>query len=127
MAPRGTIFSLMQDWQVAAEAALSRKAEDVVVLDIGAISSFTDHFVICNGTNSRQTQAIAGAVEDTLRENGLRPLGIEGMQKGEWILMDYGDFIVHIFSPEKRTFFDLERLWKTAPRVEVPAAATSAS
>jgi len=117
----------MQDWQVAAEAALSRKAEDVVMLDIGAISSFTDHFVICNGTNARQTQAIADAVEDALREAGLRPLGIEGAQKGEWVLMDYGDFIVHIFSPEKRAFFDLERLWKTAPRLEVPEAAASAS
>jgi len=126
-APRETIFSLMKDWQTAVEAAQSRKAEDVVVLDIGAISSFTDHFIICNGTNQRQTQAIAGAVEDALREEGLRPLGIEGMQKGEWILMDYGDLIIHIFSPEKRAFFDLERLWKTAPRLAVPEAAASAS
>jgi len=117
----------MKDWQTAVEAAQSRKAEDVVVLDIGAISSFTDHFIICNGTNQRQTQAIAGAVEDALREEGLRPLGIEGMQKGEWILMDYGDLIIHIFSPEKRAFFDLERLWKTAPRLAVPEAAASAS
>ncbi len=111
------------DWQVALEAAASRKAEDPVVLHIGAISSFTDHFILLTGNNQRQAHAIADAVEASLKERGLRPLGIEGRQSGGWVLMDYGDFVVHIFSPEKRTFYDLERLWKAAPRVPMPEAA----
>ena len=111
------------DWQVALEAAASRKAEDPVVLHIGAISSFTDYFILLTGNNQRQTQAIADSIEASLKERGLRPLGVEGRQSGEWVLMDYGDFVVHIFSPEKRTFYDLERLWKSAPRVPLPAAA----
>jgi ribosome-associated protein len=110
----------MQDWEVAIEAAQEKKAEDIVVLNIGAISSFTDHFILCSGNSARQTQAIAGGVEEKLREAGLRPLGVEGRQVGQWILLDYGDFIVHIFTPEKREFFNLERLWNKAPRVAVP-------
>ena len=113
----------MQDWEVAVQAAISKKAEDLSVLDIGKVSSLADYFVIANGTNSRQTQAISDAVQDALRERGLRPLGVEGQQNGEWILLDYGDMIIHVFSPEKRMFYDLERLWKTAPRIPVPAAA----
>ncbi len=113
----------MQDWEVAVQAAISKKAEDLSVLDIGKVSSLADYFVIANGTNSRQTQAISDAVQDALRERGLRPLGVEGHQNGEWILLDYGDMIIHVFSPEKRMFYDLERLWKTAPRIPVPAAA----
>ena len=113
----------MDNWEVAVQAAQSKKAEDVTVLNIGAVSSFADQFVICSGTNTRQTQAIADAVEDDLRNEGVRPLGVEGRQHGEWILMDYGDFIVHIFAPEKREFYGLERLWRNAPRLPVPEAA----
>ena len=116
-------IDLEGDWKLAVEAAASRKAEDPVVLHIGAISSFTDYFVLLTGANQRQTQAIADAIERDLRDKALRPLGVEGRQAGEWILMDYGDFLVHIFSPEKRAFYDLERLWKAAPRVPLPAAA----
>ncbi|MBI1352816.1 MAG: ribosome silencing factor [Acidobacteria bacterium] len=113
----------MQHWQLAVEAAQSRKAEDIVVLHIGEVSSFAEYFLVCNGTNIRQTQAISDAIEETLRAEGWRPLGIEGRQNGEWVLMDYGDLVVHIFTPEKRKFYDLERLWRNAPRVPVPEAA----
>ncbi len=113
----------MQDWEVAVQAAYSKKAEDVVVLDIGAVSTFTDHFVICSGASARQTQAISEAVERALRSEGYRPLGIEGRQHGGWVLMDYGAFVVHVFTPEKREFYDLERLWKKAPRLPLPEAA----
>ena len=113
----------MQDWEVAAQAALEKKAENVILLDIGKVSSLTGHFVVATGTNSRQTQAIAEGIRNGLRERGLRPLGVEGLNQGEWILMDYGDFLVHIFTPEKRGFYDLERLWSNAPRTTVSEAA----
>ncbi len=111
----------MEDWEAAVQAALSRKAVDLTVLHIGAVSTFTDHFIICNGANSRQVQAIADAVRADLKTERLRPISIEGYQAAEWILLDYGDFVMHVFSPEKRAYYDLERLWKTAPRLPVPA------
>ena len=114
----------MEPWQIAVEAARSKKAEDIVVLDIGKVSSFTDSFVVCTGTNVRQTQAIANAVQEKLREEGWRPMGVEGEQRGEWILVDYGDMLVHVFTPEKRAFYDLERLWSKAPRIPVPEEAS---
>lgn len=113
----------MQAWEIAVHAAQSKKAEDIRVLHIGEVSSFTEHFVLCNGTNPRQTQAIADAIEEALRAEGLKPLGVEGKSNGDWVLLDYGDFIVHIFTPEKRAFYDLERLWRGAPSVPVPEAA----
>lgn len=113
----------MQPWEVAVIAAQSKKAEDMTVLDIGAVSSFTEQFIICSGTNVRQTQAIAEAVEEELRQAGFKPLGVEGRQHGEWILMDYGDFIVHIFAPEQREHYGLERLWRNAPHLPLPEAA----
>ncbi len=113
----------MEDWEVAVQAAHSRKAVDLKVLHIGAISTFTDHFVICTGTNSRQVQSIADSVQSDLKKEGLRPMSIEGYENADWILLDYGDFVFHAFSPEKRTYYDLERLWRTAPTVPVPVAA----
>jgi len=103
----------------AVHAAQDKKALDVVVLDLRKVGGFTDYFVICTGNNSRQIQAIAEAVKDTLRkEFGERPLLSEGVDKSEWILLDYFDFVVHIFSPECRTFYDLERLWGNVERHE---------
>lgn len=113
----------MENWQLAVEAAQARKAEDIVVLHVGEVSSLTEYFVVCSGTNTRQTQAIADSIEERLREEGWRPMGIEGKRMGEWVLMDYGDLVVHIFSPQKRKFFDLERLWRNAPQIPVPEAA----
>lgn len=103
----------------AVRAAQSKKAFDVVVLDLRKAGSFTDYFVICSGKSGRQIQAIADAVKDTLKtELGERPLLAEGIDKSEWILLDYFDFIVHVFSVECRAFYGLERLWGNAERHE---------
>jgi len=113
----------MADWKEAVRAAQSKQAQELVVLDIRGVSSFTDTFILCSGSNARQMQAISGAIEDSLKQTGSRPIGVEGYETAHWILMDYGDFIVHIFSEEARGFYDLERLWKNAVRVPVPEAA----
>ena len=91
---------------------------DLVVLDLRKAASFTEYFLICTGASTRQVQAISNAVEEALLKNGKRPGHIEGYSSAEWILLDYGDFIVHVFGPASRRFYDLERLWRDAPRVE---------
>ncbi len=98
-------------------AAEERKAYDLRVLQLGEVTSFTDYFLICSGTSGRQVQAIADAVEQTMKGEGVRPLQIEGYKNGRWVLMDYGDFVVHIFDQETRLFYRLERLWADAPDV----------
>jgi ribosome-associated protein len=105
--------------EAAARAALGRKAEDVVVLDLRAAADFTDFFVLVSGTNQRQLVAIADAVLDTLRAQGRRPAHTEGYPRQEWILLDFGSFVVHAFTPRSRSFYDLERLWGGATRMEV--------
>jgi ribosome-associated protein len=103
----------------AVQAARDKKAIDVVVLDLRKAGGFTDYFVICTGTNPRQINAIADGIEHTLRtEFGERPALAEGVHKSEWILLDYFNFIVHVFSRECRAFYDLERLWGNAQRIE---------
>ena len=109
---------------IAAEAASERKASDIVALDIRAIASFAEFFLICSGTNTRQVQAIADEVLERLRADGSRPLNTEGYESGTWILLDYGDFIVHVFTEESRQFYQLERLWRDAERVELPERIT---
>lgn len=104
-----------------ADAALGRKAADLVVLDIAAISSVADYFVICSGRSDTQVQAIADAIEHRLRRAGHRPLAVEGRERGQWILLDYGDVVVHVFYAPVREFYDLERLWSRATRVPLPA------
>ncbi len=102
------------------EAALDKKAENVAVLDLRGRCDFTDYFVICHGTSSRQVLAIAEAVEDRLAKTlRLEPGHVEGRRTGEWILLDYLDFIVHVFLDEKRAFYGLERLWGDARRLEL--------
>ena len=103
-----------------AEAAFDKKAVDLVVLDVGALTSIADFLLICTGRSDRQVQAIAQAVEGELREHGQRPLAIEGMSRGQWVLMDCGDVIVHVFYQPMRDFYDLERLWAHAPGVQLP-------
>ena len=103
----------------AALAALDKKATDVVVLDVRASASFTDYFLLLTGANQRQLLAIVEAVEEALRAEGLRTGHSEGYPRQEWILLDYGDFVVHVFSPRVRSFYDLERLWGGAARQEV--------
>ena len=105
-------------WLVAAQAAESKKAVRLVVLDLRDVSGFTDYFVICSGANSRQIQAIAEEIEMQLKRGGRYALGIEGYEHAEWILADYGDFIVHVFSEPARAFYDLERLWRHAKPVQ---------
>lgn len=101
------------------DAAMDRKATDVVVLDLRRAHGFTDYFVICSGTNPRQIKAIADAIETSLKALKMRPNHIEGYERGEWVLIDCFDFIVHIFNLETRTFYALERLWGNADRIEV--------
>lgn len=104
---------------IAARAATDKKATDLVVLDLREVASFTEYFVICTGASTRQVQAISNSVEEALLKNAKRPLHIEGYSSAEWILLDYGDLIMHVFSQASRRFYDLERLWRDAPRVEV--------
>jgi ribosome-associated protein len=106
----------------AIHAAEDKKANDLVVLDLRSAAGFTDFFVICSGTNTRQIRAIADAVVDALAEQSVKPAHVEGYDRSEWILLDYFDFIVHIFATETRAFYGLERLWGNAERVERPAA-----
>jgi ribosome-associated protein len=117
-----TIPKQTQDSQLteALEAALDKKAQDVVVIDLDDICSFTDHFIICTGTSSRHNQTIAEGIDERLRKEGVRPLHIEGHKEGEWILLDYIDFVVHIFTAKAREFYDLERLWRAGKRRTVP-------
>lgn len=103
--------------KAALDAALEKKAEDLVVLDLRSAASFTEYFVIMTGMNPRQTAALAESIERELKTRNIRPLGLEGASRGEWILMDYGWFIVHIFSPAARDYYALEKLWSDAPRL----------
>jgi ribosome-associated protein len=105
---------------LCARALLDRKAIGLVILEVKDLSSFTDHFLICSGNSDRQVQAIASHLEEKLGKEGILPLGIEGKREGRWILLDYGDVVVHIFFHPVREFYDLERLWSEASRVELP-------
>jgi ribosome-associated protein len=110
--------------KMAVTAAEDKKAEDIVVLDVSEVCTFSSTLVICHGNSSRQVQTIAGAIRDLLRENGLRPHHVEGERQGEWVLMDYLYFVVHIFSAERRQFYALEHLWGDAPRVDITSEET---
>jgi ribosome-associated protein len=105
--------------QEAVRAAQDRKAVDLQVLDLTGISSFTDFFLVCSGTSSRHTQAISDAVVEQLEKSAVTPAHVEGYNQAEWILLDYVDFVVHIFSEEARHYYDLERLWRKAARIPV--------
>ena len=107
--------------RLALHAASEKKAHDLVVLDLREVASFTDYFVIASGTNVRQVQAIADEVQEQLRRHlGVKPARVEGYKSAEWVLLDYGDFIFHVFEEKSRRFYDLERLWRDAVRVAVP-------
>jgi ribosome-associated protein len=106
--------------QRAIDAAQDRKGADVVVLDLRPADGFTDYFVIVTGQNTRQIQAISDSIQESLADTGARPAHVEGGDRAGWILLDYFDFIVHIFSPESRAFYALERLWGSSDRMEIP-------
>ena len=103
--------------RTAVSAALDKKAIDLQVLAVGQVTSIADYFILCSATSERQAVAIADSVVDTLRDEGVKPLLVEGATPGRWILVDYGDFIVHIFTEDCRRFYGLERLWGDAPNV----------
>ncbi len=106
---------------IAIAAADDKQAQNLVTLDLRKTAGFTDFFVIASGTNTRQVRAIADAVMDSLAAKGVKPAHVEGYDRSVWILLDYFDFIVHVFGPETRVFYDLERLWGNAERIEVGA------
>jgi ribosome-associated protein len=103
----------------AVEAASAKKAEDIVVLDLREAAGFTDYFLICTGGNPRQIKAIADSIEEALAGGQVRPAHVEGYQRAEWVLLDYFDFVVHVFTAETRTFYGLERLWGSATPVDL--------
>jgi len=121
------VESLDERVLAALHAASEKKAIEPVVLDLREIASFTDYFVIVNGANERQVQAISDEVYDSLKKAGHAAARVEGYKTAEWILLDYGDFVVHVFEQKARKFYDLERLWRESKRVELPAEFTSGS
>lgn len=108
----------------ALRAASDKKAIDLLVLDLREVANFTDYFVITSGANTRQVQAIADEVVEQLKRYGTRASRVEGYNAAEWVLVDYGDFILHVFEDKARKFYDLERLWREAKRVQLPAELT---
>jgi ribosome-associated protein len=106
--------------RMALSAASEKKAINSVVLDLREIASFTDYFLITSGTNERQVQAISDEVVETLKKAGTPAARVEGYKTAEWILLDYGDFVMHVFDEKARKFYDLERLWRESQRVELP-------
>jgi ribosome-associated protein len=111
--------TLLPELRVAVEAALSKKAEEVAVFDLRQLGAFTDFFVLCSGESQRQIYAICDAVEERLHHHGLRYGRREGPRTAEWVLLDYGWFIVHVFSSRARLYYDLDRLWRSAPKIPV--------
>jgi ribosome-associated protein len=107
-------------WLECVRAAESRKALELRVLDLRPLTSFADFFVLCNGSNQRQIQAICDEILRVMKLRGERPISLEGYDNAEWVLMDFGDILVHIFSEKARVYYDLDRLWRDAPRVEIP-------
>lgn len=117
-----TPAELDERMRLALHSASEKKAHDLVVLDLREVASFTDYFAIASGTNVRQVQAVADEVQEQLRKQlNVRPARVEGYNSAEWILLDYGDFIFHVFEEKSRRFYDLERLWRDAARVPLPA------
>ena len=115
--------SILEHVRIAVEAAQDKKAEAIEVLNLESVTSVTSYFVICHGGSQRQVQAIAQEVGKRLRDAKVRPSHVEGESGADWVLMDYLDFVVHVFTQERRIFYALEKLWSEAPRVEFPLPA----
>jgi len=105
-------------------ALLEKKAKNLVVLGVSEVSSIADYFIICSATSSRQVQALSSWLQEQLRKQGLRPLGVEGETYGKWVLLDYDDVIVHIFYEPLRELYEIERLWADAPRMDIDEKAS---
>jgi len=115
--------SNLSSWERTVEcsrSAVDKKAYDLVVLDTAKLTSIADYFIICTGRSDTQVQAIAEAVTEHLAALGVKPLSTEGLERGQWVLLDYGDVVVHVFQAPVRAFYDLERLWAKAPRAVLP-------
>jgi ribosome-associated protein len=112
-------LSTRQKTLLAINAALEKKAKNIVILNIKNITSFADYTIVCSGTSDRQVQSIASFIEENMKKAGTLPLGIEGEKGGRWVLMDYADVVVHVFYEPVREFYDIERLWSDAPKMEV--------
>jgi ribosome-associated protein len=111
----------------AIEAAQNKKAEAITLLDLTGLGAFTDYFLLCTGYSTPQVEAISDAIEEALKARGLRPLHREGRSGAEWLLLDYGGFIVHVFTERLRHFYDLERLWRVARRIDFEESAPGSS
>ena len=109
-------------WLTAVRAAESKKATDIKVLDLREVTSFADFFVVCSGANSKQIQAITEEIGTQLEKRGEHPVSVEGFGNAEWVLADYGDYLIHVFSEKARAYYDLDRLWRHAKVVEIPQA-----
>ena len=116
-----TINSLRPEIRWAVEAAQDKQAVDITVLKLSGIGTFAEYFLLCSGTSQPQIQAIGEAIDECLRSHGIRFSHREGKPGAEWVLLDYGDFVAHIFSERARQYYDLERLWRTAERIDFPA------
>ncbi|MGB7971792.1 MAG: ribosome silencing factor [Candidatus Deferrimicrobiaceae bacterium] len=103
-----------------ARLAEEKKAAGIRALDVRESSTFTDYFLLCSGTSDRQVSAVAGHIEESLRKEGVRPLGTEGMREGRWVLLDYDDFVVHVFLDSVRDFYQFDRLWGSATEIPIP-------
>ena len=103
-----------------ARLAEEKKAAGIRALDVRENATFTDYFLLCSGTSDRQVSAVAGHIEESLRKDGVRPLGTEGMREGRWVLLDYDDFVVHVFLDSVRDFYQFDRLWGAAPEIPIP-------
>ena len=107
--------------RTAARAAADKKAFQIVGLEVAELTSYTDNILICSGASDRQVAAIAEAVQRRLRESGRRPLHVEGERRSDWVLLDYGEFVIHVFTEERRAFYGLDGLWGDAPRLDAGA------
>lgn len=121
--PRPVDPDLEDKLHLIAEAALDRKAQDLLVLDVRGLVTYTDYLIVCSGNTDRQVRAIAENVQAEMAEIGYRPLGVEGKSQANWMIIDYGDYVVHVFHTEARETYNLEKLWSDAPRLPIPSAA----
>ena len=115
--PKLTRKSLPPEVRLSVKTGLDKKADDIIVLDLRDISGFTDFFIIMAGNSNRQNTAIYESIEQELKKSRVMPIGVEGREQAEWILIDYGNFVVHVFSKQARSYYSLEKLWGDAPRL----------
>ena len=125
MAPEQTTVIEVEEVSLAkaflsVQSAANKKAETIKILDLKSESSFTDYFMICSGSSDRQVQAIADSIVIDLKESGFAPISVEGYREGRWVIVDYGDVVIHVFLDALRDFYDLEQLWSHAKRVPIP-------